>query len=219
VDDITDKISIVQKFLNILSWKKIGQVTIFLFVVSVFWAAFENREPLYNLVSQSRIKTFAPSVHKLSKSTTDRIDKEVAGSEIVIGIQVTLVDFQRNTRIITYSSIDDSKLNDTYNTFANHAAVELPLFNNDVVNNRRLVDLVNGEFICNPYEETIAAKLVPESTKYVNTLCANGIPPFYGKFSGIVGIYLKREPNEVEKDQIRVLSKNLGLMIFYNDVK
>jgi hypothetical protein len=218
MSDFEDKLKQTQSFLSSLSLKKIALLTTFLFVVGFAYASYDNRDSVYNFFGQLRSYK-SPVVRKLSKTTTDQIDAVVSQSELIVGIQITLVDFQRNTRIITYSRIDDPGLNDSYSKFLVHAPMELPLFNDDLINNRRLVELVNGEFICNPYKETIAAALAPESTNYVQTLCANSIPPFYGRFSGIIGVYLKKEPTNLEKDEIRNIAKTLGTVVYQNDLR
>lgn len=214
MSDFNSNLSSLQKFITSLSWKRLAQFAVFMLVAALGFVTYEAREAIYNFANHSRLSSHSPSVLKLSKDSSDILDSAVIKSDLIVGIQVTMVDFQRNTRVIVYSTIDNKELNDLYQKFNSNGLVELPLFNNDTINNKRLVDLINGEFICNPYKETIAAKLVPDSVKYITTLCANGIPPYYGKFTGIVGVYLKREPTSEEVDQIRALTKNLSEQIY-----
>lgn len=219
MSDFLDKLKQIQSFINGLSLKKIFLFTLFLFIVGFSYATFENRDSVYNFFIKSAQIHKTLATRTLSKKTTTEIDLAVIQSDIVVAIQVTLVDFQRNTRVITYTSIDKPELRVIFNRFIKTAPAELPLFNTDPINNRRLVNLVNGEFICDPYRDTIAAKFLPESMEHIDTLCANSIPPFYGRFSGIIGIYLKRQPTPNEVDQIRTLSKTLSSTVFNNDLK
>lgn len=209
----------IGSLISVLSWRKIALFTVLITILGFSIAIFENRNSVYNFVSQITLNNGPLVPKRLSKPSSDQIDEVVRKLDLVVGIQITLVDFQRNTRIVTYTSIDDNNLLAIYAAFANKAPPELPLFNSDVINNKRLVDLVNGEFICNPYKETIAATLVPDSVAYIHTLCANAIPPFYGQFTGIIGLYLRRHPTPVEIDQIRAISKTLGLIVFQNDLR
>jgi hypothetical protein len=101
---------------------------------------------------------------------------------------------------------------------------EIPLFNSDPINNVRMSKLINGEFICDPFKDTIAYKLAPATNKsvvtnIVSTVCANGIPPTYGRFTGIVSVYLKTVPTQEENDRIRTLSRDLSLGIYERDLK
>lgn len=216
-----DSLEKVQSLINSLTWKKIAMFSVLTIIIGFSVAIFENRNAVYNFVSPLWVRDDIPSSKRtLSKNTMDHIDAIVRKSDLVVAIQVTLVDFQRNTRTVTYTSIDDPGLRGVYAEFEkSRVPVEVPLFTADIINNKRVVDLVNGEFICNPYKETIAATLVPESTKYIVTLCANSVPPYYGRFSGILGVYLKREPTKIEIEQIRNVSTTLGLVIFNNDLR
>ena len=78
--------------------------------------------------------------------------------------------------------------------------------------------LINGEFICDPFKDTIAYRFAPSADSIVATVCANGIPPIYGKFTGILSVYLKRVPTQEEIDRIRTLSRDLSLEIFERDL-
>jgi len=215
---LDDKIETIQTLLGSLTWRKIALMTTFLAVIGFSYALFDNRFAVYEFFGSAR-NIPAPQAIKLSKSSISSIDSAVAQSEIVIAIQITLVDFQRNTRVITYTGIDNPKVKEIYIKFMDKAPTELPLFNTDMINNERLVNLVNGDFICTPYKDTLSAKLVPESISYIKTLCAGPVPPLYGRFTGIISIYLSREPTAIEVEQVRGLSKNLGLLVYNNDLR
>lgn len=218
MSELDDKISTIQTLLNSLSWRKLALLTAFLGVVGFSYALFDNRYAVYEFFSSA--KSIPPSKPiKIFTETKKEIDEAVASSAVVVAIQVFIVDFERNTRASLYIKIDDPNLQDVYNKFALKSPPEFPLFNNDLLNNERLVNLVNGNFVCRPYKETLAAKLVPESISMITTVCSGPIPPFYGRFSGIINIYLSREIRPVEVDQVNTLSKRLGLLIYNNDFR
>lgn len=215
VNDLTT----VRRFLDALSWKKIAQLAVFLFVIVLGWATFEMREPIYNFIVQTRIQKSQPSLlTALSKKTTTIIDNIVTQSDLIAGISIVNVDFQKNLKTMVYVSIDDPRLKAEY-VRAYGTATSLPLFSTDVLNNKRLVGIINGEFICSSYAETVAAQTAPETKKYVSTVCVSGIPPYYGAFSGIVNIYLHRIPTQEEVDQIRVMSRNISVLVYDTDFK
>jgi hypothetical protein len=118
---------------------------------------------------------------------------------------------------VVYSSVDDDNLRKAYKAYLDRTVGDIPLFNSDSGNNVRMSQLINGEFVCNPFRDTIAYKLAPEAEVSVNTVCANGIPPYYGKFTGIITLYLKRKPTKDEIDQLRNLSKATAKQIFERD--
>jgi len=216
---LVENLAIVQKFLQVLTWRKNVQFLVFILIAGLAYATFENRESIYNFASQAKIAADPPLAKKISKQITDKIDTAVNKSDLIIGIQITIVDFQKNTRFVIYTSIDDVDLKNIFVRFTDNTIAELPLFNSDVNNNKRLVGLINGEYICNPFIDTIGAKLMPDATKYITTVCANGIPPYYGKFSGIVSVYTRRQPTSEEVDQIRTLSRLLSTEIYERNFK
>lgn len=217
-DSMFSKLSFVQEFLKTLSWTKLAQLAVFLAIVALAWAAYESRESLYNYITRSKISANVYFV-KVSKHSSDMIKNSVDKSPAIVGAQIALVDFQKNTREIVYTYTDSTELKKIYDDFEKNNAFDLPLFNADVANNRRLVKLINGEFVCVPYLETIGYRLVPDSAKYITTICSVGIPPFYGKFSGIVSIYINKTPGAEEVDQLRILAKTISTQVYEKDFR
>lgn len=215
---IIDKISALRSFINALSWRKISQLAVLLLLVGSAYVLFELRNSIYGLFNGTKISN-TPYHFEISKQSADHIDSIVKKSDLIVGIQITIVDFQRNSRSIVYTNTDVSELNYIYSMYFEQNGVTLPLFNSDTVNNERLVSLINGDYICKPYNETILYRLTPDSAKYIEVTCSTGIPPFYGKFSGTVTILLKREPTPEEIDQIRGLSKDISNMLYERDFK
>ena len=202
-----------------LSWSRVLQLLSVILILGSAVVAFDNRHLIYKATNQSRFAISPSPEFRLSKESAHSIDAVVIKSDIVIGIQITLVDFNKNTRVIVYSKIDDIQLENIYNVFSERAVGEIPLFNSDTGNNVRMSKLINGEFICDPFRNTIAYRLAPAADNIVHTVCANGIPPTYGRFTGIVSIYLKSAPTAEETDRIRTLSRDLSLEIYERDLK
>lgn len=214
----TQNLDAIRKLLGVISWKKIGQISAVLALVVATWVSYENREHIYRQIFQARLRVSSYPV-ALSKKSTEEIDKAVKQADLIVGIQITSVDFEKNTRKIVYASIDNDDLRTIYSRYENTTIPDIPLFNNDENNNRRMVELINGEFICNPYKDTIQYKLAPEADKVITTVCANGIPPYYGRFSGIISIYLKRPPTPEETSQLRIMAREVATSIFERDIK
>jgi hypothetical protein len=219
MDDFSSKISAVQKFLTVLTWKKIAQFAVFVSIIVLVWVLYETRVTIYNFTGPARLATNVPPVLKLSKKSIDELTAVVNRSELIIGIQVTVVDFQKNVRTVIFTFADDKNILEIYQEYERRGLVELPIFNNDVLNNKRMVELINGEFVCNPFNETMAYKIMPSASKYIAFVCANGIPPLYSKFTGLITVYTNRIPIAEEIDQIRTMSRNISSIIYDRDFK
>ncbi len=198
---------------------KLAQFMVFLLIIAAAYAAYENRQSVYDFAAGSRVRTLSPTNQILSVKTISEIDSLVSKSDLIIGMQVTIVDFQKNARYVIYTSIDNSDLRLIYLNQLNSNDINSPLFNADLMNNHLLVALINGDFVCSPFTDTLESKLKPGTSKYIHTVCSNGIPPYYGRFSGIISIYTKRVPLPEEADQIRMLAKNLSSIIYDRDFK
>lgn len=215
---IIDKITIIQKFLTALTWQKLAQLTVFLLVLTMAWATYDNRTTIYNFAKEPRLSRTYPTITKLSSLTSTEINKAVDKSDVIIAVQVVLVDFPRNVRVVAYSYTDNARLDNVYKVAESHSVAEIPLFNANEKNNKRMVDLINGEFVCLPFADTIGSSAFPDARNYISTTCSNGIPPYYGRFSGYINIYLSRLPTTDEVDLIRALSKRLSALIYEEDL-
>lgn len=215
----TDKLTGVHKFLDILSWKKIFQLAAFLFVVALAYGTYELRESIYNYANQTKISKTSAIIQKISKQSMAEVDEAEKKSDLIIAIQVVIIDFQKNVRIPVYTASTHPELKRLYDEYKKNAIAEVPLFSGDVTNNKHLIELINGEFTCYPFSETLVSKVLPESGKFINTACAIGVPPYYGKFSGSIVFYLKRAPTPSEVEQIRALGRTLSANIYDRDIR
>lgn len=148
---------------------------------------------------------------QLSSKFIKRVDSVVANHQNIVAIQIVNVDLNRNIRYIIYTSIKSPEVNKLYSGFLdNNIAIEAPVFIDSDVQNTRMIKLINHEFVCSSFKDTISYTFIPEVAKYISTVCAVSIPPSHGDFVGIVGIFLKNPPTDIEKDIIRTETKDLA---------
>ncbi len=205
-------ISALRRVLSLLSWDrlfKVGVIAILAIILVLGWLArgvvFDQKPP----PNFSKV-----SVLKISQPIRNEIDDIVKKQDIILGIQVVTINFQKNIRTETLMSMDSPALQAIYNRFVNNKVVETALFDESKVNNNRIIRLINGEFVCVPYREATAYKYAPDAESLVSTVCAIGIPPSYGEFSGIITIYLKDKPNKDLTEQLFLLSRTLSIKIY-----
>ena len=212
--DIAD----VNRLLGILTWDKVFLLVVFIFILALTWGIYENKDTIYGFMKQQRIETSVPQLKSLSKITIEEIDNLVRKSELIVGLTVTLADFQKNQRIVVYRNDELPEMKKLIATYRSKSMGNLPLFSDDVDNNHYIVSLINGEFICLPFAKSTLGKIIPEASPFVNTICYNGIPASYGKFTGIISIQLSRQPTNTEIDQVRVITRSLATAIFDRDL-
>lgn len=220
MESFIKKLLALQELINSLSWQKIFQLAVFLVIILSAWSIYETKGNILSQITPTgrQVKTLK-SVKQISKGTMEIISNEVNKSELIVGVQISVVDFQKNTRGTVYMYIDDVNFQSIYNTYVAKGLNELPVFNDDVLSNKQMVGLINGEFICSPFIETMGYKVLSDANKYVQTVCVAGIPPYYGKFVGTVSVYTKRTPAPEDVDRIRGFAKKLATTIYETDFR
>lgn len=210
------QVSAFRQVLTYLSWKwvlRVGIAAAVAISLVLGWLvssdAFSKKDPS-NFSKVAKLK--------VSQEIKETINDVVKRNNQVLGIQVVTVNFQKNIRIETYVSIGNAGLQAVYDHFLNNRVVETALFDENKVTNNRLIRLINGEFVCVPYKDSAAGKYAPAGENFASTVCAIGIPPSYGEFSGIVTLYLKDKPNKELTEQLFLVSRSISLRI-YDDNK
>ena len=151
----------------------------------------------------------------LTAHTIRQIDSIGDSSDNIMAIQVVRVDLPKNIRSVRYMYIKDSTLKKLYNVWIEaRLSPDYAVFSADTPDNNRLVKLMNHEIVCTPYAETMSYRVSPETGRFVSTMCAIGVPPSYGKFSGIIGIMLQRPPSENEVSVIETYLKQISMEVY-----
>lgn len=217
---IIDNLGLVQSFLQILTWKKLLQLTLFICIMGLSWATYENREVIYGFASQKRIDPSSPLVKTLSDITLEELSTLVEKSDLIVGVEISLADFQKNQRIViyTYRDANNTELRKLYADYERSLIGNMPLFTTDIADNKYLIDLINGEFSCQPFIKLIPGLPLPEIGAHIKHTCSNGIPASYGRFTGIIQIQLARPPRLDEFDQLRSVSRLYATSIFERDL-
>lgn len=213
-------IEALTSFLKILSWRKIIQSVIALLILGVAYGFWENRVTIYNSINvTAQVTTEEPLVIVLSSTTQQMLETTVnKGKGSIAGIQIVSVDFKKNSRVTSYFSISDETLKREFTKFLENRVSATPLFTGNEKNNQRMIDLINGEFSCSPFKDTIAQSLMPRVGDTISSICSISIPPYYGRFSGYMNVYLYKEPSVADMSFTRQLIRDLSLKVYETDI-
>lgn len=208
---ISDKhLTAAHTILTFLTWKrlcKLAALILSLSLLVLLWIVHRSETISYSPTTKVSLLYINPNLKNDIQNIVDKNDN-------IIGIQIITINFQKNIRVSTFSSIDNPKVEEIFNKLHNNQVIEFPLFNESTKNNTRILNLINGEFICVPFTDHIAYTYAPEAGKYIGHICSIGIPPSYGNFSGIVTIYLRSAPSRDDNEQMFSLARNISLRIF-----
>lgn len=208
------------EFLKALSWQKILQVIIFIVIVIGSWTFWENRSVIYNSWKiGARVEVDRPPIIEISQSTKSYMDSAIARSnDLIVGIQITSVNFKRNIRSSAYMTSSDKELKDGYEKYNQTRVTDVPLFTDNEISNQRIIHLINGDFVCYNYRDTPASRLYVLSPRNITTVCSISIPPYYGRFIGYMNLYLTRNPASEDMTVVRQFARDLSLRVFESDV-
>jgi hypothetical protein len=132
-----------------------------------------------------------------------------------VGIQIINVDFRKNIRTQAFFVSNNEKLKKSVDDYlALTGGSGTSIFTNNEVNNKRIIDLLNGNFICTPYEDTIAPLIYQGTLGSINYICSVPIPPYYGKFTGYVNVYLTEKPTDTKIAAIRQSMSELSIIVY-----
>lgn len=210
----------IASLLKILTWQKIIQATVAIVIMGTAYGFWENRVVIYNsLKVGARVETDEALILNLSQPTIVMLNETTGRLKSTVGgIAVIGVNFKKNVRTTAYFSITDPGLKIAYDIFQANKISDTVLFNDNETNNQRMINLINGEFVCNDFKDTIAIKILSGASSSISMICSISIPPYYGRFSGYMTIYLLKKPNNDELNIIRQVARDISLRIYETDV-
>lgn len=204
--------------LSQLSWGKIAQVAVFSVIMIGFIVLWVSRGTIYDSLSIGSIPN-TRTLETIYMSNRSMEETKLALSKLAhtgaISVQVINVDFKKNTRTQAFFISSNDKLKQSVDNYlVMVGGTGTPVFNSDEVNNKRIIDLLNGNFICTPYADTIGPVLYQGTSGIVEYVCSIPIPPFYGKFTGYINVYLTKAPSEANVAAIRQSLSELSIIIY-----
>lgn len=203
---------------NVISWLNLRKVLLLALAslaTLICYTAYEERTRILTALSAD----LSPR-HEMQKfNISDDIAIEIrymTRLPIVSMVAVYAADLQINERMIAYRYADDPYLTDLWDKQIATAGNSLPLFTHNTKVNALVVSIINGQFSCHPYQDTMNREILRNDRTPV--LCFVSLPPYYGSFSGYVEVSLARVPTTLEQQTIEIEIKRLSNDIFFKNV-
>lgn len=202
----------ILKLLRALTWKRIAQIGVLSLIFIVIQIVWIDREYLAGRIQPSKLSIDNAPL-ELKDVSTAAIGKILTEKRTTISsVGIISVNAQGNTRkVIYFDSNDRDLLNKYKEDVENRVTQDVPLFSSNTVDNTVIIRLLNGELVCRPWAESVASRYLKNvDVRYV---CSVGVPPEYGRFRGIVMVFLRVDPDEYEGHRIRVMLKDLSFKL------
>lgn len=206
----------VQDFADRLTAKRIFTVLLAGLLITFVTSIFENRSEVFQS-AYSFISTKEETGNwEISRQTQDQLITLAQTSSLVKMVSVMDVDLQKNRRVARFSHWNDP---DSAEIKLKSAKI-LPqsVFDYDPKNTQQMVGILNNEFVCAPVQDTHYQRFFPELSKRMPVVCGIAIPPFYGRFVGILTLGLRTNPTKQELDSLRLEASRLAVEIYLRDV-
>jgi hypothetical protein len=206
IQDLADKLTVKRIFTILLT----GILLTFMALV------FENRDLVFQQVYATMAGRDQPATWDVSSATKEQLITLVKTSPLVKFAMITEVDLQKNRRIVRFFNLDDP---DEANIRLKSATM-LPqaVFDYDAKNTQQIVAILNNEFVCSRFQDTVYQRFFPDLGKRMPTICRLAIPPFYGRFVGILTFGLATTPTKEEMDAVRIEAARIAVEIYLRDV-
>lgn len=196
-------------------------VLISVLLVSIIILYEARTAVLQRYMTPSSVSRIAPMQGRLvlSADSIDRVREFASDHSELAVVGVVSVDFSQNSRETVVRFFNDPAIEKQV-TAQLHANAESPLpllIPNDKINNDQIADLLNGEFTCSNAIDGIFVQLYNLDAQ-LRTVCRVPVPPYYGRLTGYLVMYSKKEMSIYEKDQLRAAAIRLAVDMYYQDV-
>lgn len=203
---------------NVISWLNVRKVLLLATIslaTLICYSVYEERAHIL----QAMQADLSPRRDMQKFMISDEIATEIrymTRLPLVSMVAVYAADLQINERMIAYRYSDDPYITDLWDKQITTLGNSLPVFTRNSTANALIVTIINGEFSCHPYQNTMNHEFMRNDRTPV--LCFVSLPPYYGSFSGYVEVSLTRAPSELEKQSIEIEMKRLSNDIFFKNI-
>lgn len=208
----------ISKLVRTITFSKVVIWTLTAFLCIALFTIYENRNRLVGWFTAPKITNIIGITFTVGPQTQSRLSALVNTTDNLIGASVVSADLRLNESRIMFFTGDDVSLISIADRAQQTDANRLPLFTSVDDNNAEIINLINGQFTCIAFDLTLEAKIYPELTRTVKSVCRSSIPSYYGYFSGYLQFYLTAQPGPEKQLQLKLITEKLANDIYFTDV-
>lgn len=218
--DLKSTLPLVEKVLSWLSLKRVATLGITAVVIITSITLFENRTQLVDGVKHrnSSERSVSDEPFKISPASDELIKTFVRKNSEVTMVSIVSVNMRVLQRHPVYFYTLDPAVKQMVDSYAQSKNLTQPFFNQDEKNDNQMVSLMNGEFQCVKFDETVNATIFPGIKNKVKFICRVGLSPYHGQFSGYISALLSDVPTSYKQQELRLEMVQLATSIYMADV-
>jgi hypothetical protein len=178
--------------------------------IAYFQSVTESNPPPFIMSVGDRLELTPNSVLIVQQFLKTHPDIDVVG--------VVNFDMVHNTRTNMLRMFNDKALEaKVQEQIAHPPEKPQPLFTSDIESNSEISSLLSNQFTCNSGESIFTRQYGLRNI--IHTTCRVPIPPYYGRVTGYIVLYSKKEMSIYEKDQLRIAAIRLAVDMYYQGVQ
>lgn len=211
---------LLTKIIKTLSFRRILTVSLTVLVGIIALTVYENRNRIF-AAAQLTVpvrNNMVGSTFTVGEDTRTEIDQRVKKDSSIIGMSVSTADLRLNESHVLFFSSDDTQLTTIVNNQIDVNDFRSPIFSQNDENNIEVIKLINGNFSCSSFHDTLQARLTPEMGSTAKMICRSSIPSYYGYFSGFVTVYLNEQYSVDRQAMLKITTDRLSVDIYFRDV-
>lgn len=158
---------------------------------------------------------------RLSPVSKRELQGIVNKEEMVVAISAVSVSLAKNTRVPTFFYSDVPEFARIYDNFITNQKEPIRTYSDDKRYNNRVTTILNGNFDCREFKETLAKKFYPEAEHIAPWLCSMAVPPGFdpsGDFVGWLVFYLNQEPSTQDQKRLARIAVDASTAIYRRDM-
>lgn len=206
----------IQDFTDKLTLKRIFTVLLAGLLITTLTLMYENRQQIFEGAVAYATNKKAEEAWVVTTETQASLNNLIKSTPIVKFAMITEVDLQKNKRVPLFWVLDDP--NEAFIRAKANTLLPQAVFDYDAKNTQQMVAILNNEFVCAKFQDTVYQRFFPDLGKRMPIVCRLAIPPFYGRFVGILTIGLSAIPTKEENDSVRLEASRLAVEIYLRDV-
>ena len=149
----------------------------------------------------------------ISAKSKAQLTKIALTSNMIKLIMITEIDAKNNQRFTRWLFIDDA-LSEKIRA-SDKLQLPMPIFNTNQKNTQQMIGVLNNEFVCTPFSDTIHYARISVLSPPLVSMCQLAIPlPQFGMFAGILSIGLTSIPTKDQQDALKLEASRIAVTLF-----
>lgn len=201
-------------------WQSTAAIAVIIAVVAVAIVAQRHHK------REVEVPLRAPAISglklELSALSQTELTNFLKKEELVVGVQVVAVDLVKNERRTTFFQADSVALTAVWEEYLTRRVAPPAAFSSAASQNDRVTSIINGNFDCRKFRDTIGFQNYPAADPIAPMVCAISVPASFdgsGDFVGFINFFVTRPLSDQETRRLSKHAIDLATSIYKRDIQ